>query len=103
MSLFLQFKLSAANCNKKSVADTLRVDVKDIDLYCDPDGWFHERINRHIRLQKFCGCEGEFNLDVYCTVESEVEIENNMNCEGLPIPPPSVRLIEIRKIKMEKQ
>ena len=71
----MQLNLSDANCSKKLVADTLRVDVEDIDLYCDPDGWFHERINRHIRLKNFCGCKGEFNHDVYCTVQSEVEVE----------------------------
>jgi|UPI00048FCBAA hypothetical protein len=99
----MQLNTSDANCPKKLVADTLRVDVEDIDLYCDPDGWFHERINRHIRLKNFCGCEGEFNHDVYCTVHSEVEVENNLDCEGLPLPPPSLRLIEIREKRMQEQ
>ena len=85
-------------CTKENVANAINVDLQDIDLFCDPDGWFHDRINNHIKLEDFCGCSGRFDHDVYCNIEGNVETE--LDCSSTTkLPEPTPRLIEIRALK----
>ena len=85
-------------CTKENVADAIKVDLQDIDLFCDPDGWFHDRINNHIKLQDFCGCSGRFDHDGYCNIEGNVETK--LDCSSATkLPEPTPRLIEIRALK----
>lgn len=85
-------------CTKENVATAINVDVQDIDLYCDPDGWFHNRINNHIKLQDFCGCSGVFDHDVYCNIEGNVE--TSLDCSDVTkLPEPTPRLVEIRELE----
>ena len=88
-------------CTKENVANAINVHLRDIDLFCDPDGWFHDRINNHIKIEDFCGCSGVFDHDVYCNIEGIVE--TNLDCSGVTkLPEPTPRLIEIRTLKAKQ-
>ena len=87
----------SGHCTKAIVANALGVSEDNIDYFCNPDEWFHGRINRHVKLSNFCGCQGAYDHDVYCTVLNEVEVENGLSCAGMPLPDPTPRLIEIRE------
>ena len=92
---------AACVCTKEDVSEAIGVDLENIDLFCDPDGWFHDRINKHIRLENFCGCSGTYDHDVYCDIEGVVETD--LDCSGVSLPEPTARLIEIRELKAAQE
>ena len=51
--LIIQLNYVYSVCTKRNVATAINVDVGNIDLFCNPDEWFHGRINNHIRLKIF--------------------------------------------------
>ena len=100
--LIIQLNYVYSVCTKRNVATVINVDVGNIDLFCNPDEWFHGRINNHIRLKNFCGCNGQFDHDVYCNVEGEVE--TLLDCSHvMELPAPSPRLMEIRRLEAKQQ
>ena len=50
--LIIQLNYVYSVCTKRNVATVINVDVGNIDLFCNPDEWFHGRINNHIRLKE---------------------------------------------------